>query len=84
MTLQEQIRRNRLKSFIVLFGFVFLLLLLAGLVGFAFDLSLGVVALIGAAIYGIFALIRHRSIVAGLAVTAAKRARRKVPTEQVG
>jgi heat shock protein HtpX len=66
VTLQEQIRANRLKSFIVLFGFVVLLLVLAGLIGFAFDLSLGVVALIGAAIYGVFALLRHRSIVAAL------------------
>jgi heat shock protein HtpX len=66
VTLQEQIRRNRLKSFIVVFGFVFLLLVLAGLVGVIFDLSLGIVALIGAAIYGVFALIRHRSIVSRL------------------
>ena len=66
MTLQQQIRSNRLRSTIVVFGFVLLLLLLAGLVGFAFDLSLGIVALIGAAIYGVFALIRHRSIVARL------------------
>jgi heat shock protein HtpX len=66
VTLQEQIRSNRLRSTIVVFGFVLLLLLLAGLVGVAFDLSLGVVALVGAAIYGIFALIRHRSIVSRL------------------
>jgi len=66
VTLQQQIRSNRLRSTIVVFGFVLLLLLLAGLVGFAFDLSLGIVALIGAAIYGVFALIRHRSIVARL------------------
>jgi heat shock protein HtpX len=66
VTLQQQIRANRLRSTIVIFGFVLLLLLLAGLVGVAFDLSLGVVALIGAAIYGIFALIRHRSIVSTL------------------
>jgi heat shock protein HtpX len=66
VTLQEQIRANRLKSLIVLFGFALLLLLLAALVGFAFDLSLGVVALLGAAVYGIFALIRHRSIVSRL------------------
>jgi heat shock protein HtpX len=66
VTLQEQIRANRLKSLIVLFGFAFLLLLLAALVGFAFDLSLGVVALLGAAAYGIFALVRHRSIVSRL------------------
>ena len=66
MTLQEQIRSNRLRSTVVVFGFVLLLLVLAGLVGFAFDLSLGIFALIGAAIYGIFALLRHRSIVSRL------------------
>jgi heat shock protein HtpX len=66
VTLQEQIRSNRLRSTIVIFGFVLLLLVLAGLVGVAFDLSLGVVALIGAAMYGIFALLRHRSIVSRL------------------
>lgn len=66
MTLQEQIRANRLRSTIVVFGFVLLLLLLAGLIGFAFDLSLGVVALVGAAAYGIFALVRSRSMAARL------------------
>jgi heat shock protein HtpX len=66
VTLQQQIRRNRLRSGIVLAGFVLLLLVLAGLVGAVFDLSLGVIALIGAAIYGIFALLRHRSIVSSL------------------
>jgi heat shock protein HtpX len=66
VTLQQQIRRNRFRSGIVVAGFVLLLLVLAGLVGAVFDLSLGVVALIGAAIYGIFALLRHRSIVASL------------------
>ena len=66
MTLQEQIRANRLRSTIVLFGFVLLLLALAALVGFAFDLSFGVVALLGAAVYGLFALVRHRSIVSRL------------------
>lgn len=66
MTLQQQIRANRLRSTIVLFGFVLLLLVLAGLVGAVFDLSLGIVALVGAAIYGVFALLRHRSIVSSL------------------
>jgi heat shock protein HtpX len=66
VTLQEQIRANRLKSLIVVFGFAFLLLLLAAIIGYAFDLSLGVVALAGAAIYGVFALIRSRSMVARL------------------
>ena len=66
MTLQQQIRANRLKSTIVVVGFVLLLLLVAGLIGLAFDLSLGVVALAGAALYGIFALVRSRSMVARL------------------
>jgi heat shock protein HtpX len=66
VTLQEQIRSNRLRSSIAVVGFVLLLLVLAGLIGFAFDLSLGVVALLGAAIYGVFALIRSRSLVARL------------------
>jgi heat shock protein HtpX len=66
VTLQEQIRSNRLRSTIVVFGFVLLLLLLAGLIGLVLDLSLGVVALLGAAVYGIFALVRSRSLVARL------------------
>ena len=64
MTLQEQIRSNRLRSLIVIFGFAVLLGVLGGLIGLLFDLSLGVVALVGAALYGVFALIRSRSIVA--------------------
>ena len=64
MTLQEQIRSNRLRSLIVIFGFALLLGVLGGLIGLLFDLSLGVVALVGAALYGVFALIRSRSMVA--------------------
>lgn len=66
MTLQEQIRSNRLRSGIVVFGFVLLLAVLAGLIGLALDVSLGVVALGFAAIYGIFGLVRSRSLIAGL------------------
>jgi heat shock protein HtpX len=66
VTLQQQIRANRLRSTIVVFGFVVLLLLLAALIGLVLDLSLGVVALLGAAVYGIFALVRSRSLVARL------------------
>jgi heat shock protein HtpX len=64
MTLQEQIRSNRLRSLIVVFGFAVLLGVIGGLIGLLFDLSLGVVALVGAALYGVFALIRSRSMVA--------------------
>ena len=66
MTLQQQIRANRLRSTIVVFGFVLLLLLLAGLVGLVLDISIGVLALVFAAVYGVFALIRSRSLVARL------------------
>lgn len=64
MTLQQQIRSNRFRSGIVVLGFVLLLLVLAGLVGLALDYSLGVVALAVAVVYGVFALLRSRSMVA--------------------
>lgn len=64
MTLQEQIRSNRLRSSIVVVGFALLLLVLAGLVGLALDVSLGVLALAIALVYGIVALARSRSMVA--------------------
>jgi heat shock protein HtpX len=66
VTLQEQIRSNRLRSTIVVFGFVLLLLFLAGIVGFALDVSFGIFALVLAAAYGIFGLLRSRSMVARL------------------
>ncbi|CAN5677183.1 zinc metalloprotease HtpX [soil metagenome] len=66
MTLQEQIRANRFRSAIVVFGFVLLLLVLAAVIGFAFDISLGVIAIVGAVLYGIFALVRSRSMVSRL------------------
>ena len=64
MTLQQQIRGNRLRSSIVVLGFVLLLVVLAGLVGLALDVSLGVVALIVALVYAVFGIIRSRSLVA--------------------
>lgn len=66
MTLQEQIRSNRFRSGIVIAGFALLLLVVAGLVGFALDVSLGVVALVIALVYGVFALVRSRSLIAGM------------------
>jgi heat shock protein HtpX len=66
MTLQEQIRSNRFRSVIVVFGFVLLLLVIAGIIGLALDISIGAVALAIAAIYGLFALLRSRSLVARL------------------
>jgi heat shock protein HtpX len=64
VTLQQQIRSNRLRSGIVVLGFVLLLVVVAGLVGFALDISLGIVALVFAVVYGLFALIRSRSLIA--------------------
>lgn len=66
MTLQEQIRANRFRSTIVILGFVLLLVVLAGLIGLAFDLSLAVVALVVALLYGIFGIWRSRSLIAGI------------------
>jgi heat shock protein HtpX len=66
VTLQEQIRSNRLRSVLVVFGFVVLLVVLAGIVGFALDVSFGIFALVLAAAYGIFGLVRSRSMVARL------------------
>ncbi|MBA2643558.1 MAG: M48 family metalloprotease [Actinobacteria bacterium] len=64
MTLQEQIRSNRLRSIIVVFGFVLLLGVIGALIGLLFDISLGIFALVFAAAYGLFALLRSRSLVA--------------------
>ena len=64
MTLQEQIRSNRLRSAIVIFGFALLLGVVGGLIGAVLDLQLAIVALLGAAIYGIFALISSRRMIA--------------------
>ena len=66
MTLQQQIRRNRLRSSIVVLGFVLLLVVLAGLVGLALDVSLGVVALIVALVYALFAILRSRSLISAI------------------
>jgi heat shock protein HtpX len=64
VTLQQQIRRNRLRSSVVVVGFVVLLGVVAGLIGAVLDLSLGVAALIGAGLYAIFSIISSRRIVA--------------------
>ena len=66
MTLQQQIRSNRVRSAISIFGFVLLLLVLAGLIGLVLDISIGVIVLVGALGYGVFALVRSRSMVARL------------------
>jgi len=67
VTLQEQIRSNRLRSGIVVIGFVLLLLVVAALIGLALDLTLGVLALAFAGVYGIVALFQSRSMIARMA-----------------
>jgi heat shock protein HtpX len=64
VTLQQQIRSNRFRSTIVVLGYVLLLLAIAGLVGLALDISLGVAALVIALAYAVFAIVRSRSMVA--------------------
>jgi heat shock protein HtpX len=66
VTLQQQIRRNRIRSSIVVAGFVVLLLLIAGIVGLVLDLSLGVVALVFAVLYAVVAIARSRSVISGI------------------
>ena len=64
MTLQQQIRSNRLRSGIVVLGFLLLLAIVAALVGVAFDITLGVFALVFAVVYGLFALLQSRRMIA--------------------
>jgi heat shock protein HtpX len=66
VTLQQQIRANRLRSTVAIFGFVLLLLVLAGIVGLALDISIGVIALVIALVYGVFGLVRSRSVISRL------------------
>jgi heat shock protein HtpX len=66
VTLQQQIRANRLRSLITVAGFALLLLVLAGLVGLVLDISIGVFALVIAVAYGLFGLVRSRSLVSRL------------------
>jgi heat shock protein HtpX len=66
VTLQQQIRANRFRSTIVILGFVLLLVLLAGLIGLVLDVSLAIVALGIAAIYGVFGVVNSRRLIAGI------------------
>ncbi len=90
MTLQQQIRANRVRSVISIFGFVLLLLVLAGLVGLVLDISIGVITLVIALGYGVFALVRSRSMVARLthaqeiSPEAARPLRRLVENVSIG
>jgi heat shock protein HtpX len=66
VTLQEQIRSNRFRSLVFVAGFVVVILVLAGLIGLVLDYSIGIFALVFAAVYALFALFQSRSMVARL------------------
>ena len=77
MTLQEQIRANRLRSLVLIGGFAVIILILAALLGAAFNLWVGAFALAGALIYAVFGIISSRGMVA--AMTGAQ----ELPPEQL-
>jgi heat shock protein HtpX len=66
MTLQEQIRANRLRSLITVTGFFVLIAIVAAAIGLVLDLYIGGFALAGALLYAAFALWRSRVLVAGM------------------
>lgn len=66
MTLQEQIRANRLRSLVTVAGFFLLVAVVAAAIGLALDLSIGIFAFAGALVYAAFALFRSRSLVASM------------------
>lgn len=66
MTLQQQIRSNRLRSLVVVAGFAVLLAFVGGIVALAVDPGVGIFALVLAGAYGLFALLQSRSMVARL------------------
>jgi heat shock protein HtpX len=77
VTLQEQIRANRLRSIVLIGGFAVIILILAALLGAAFNLWIGAFALAGALIYAVFGIMSSRNMVA--AMTGAE----ELPPEQL-
>ena len=66
MTLQEQIRSNRLHSVLLIGGFIAIILILALLLAEALDVWFGAFALAGALAYAVFAILGSRGIVASM------------------
>lgn len=66
MTLQEQIRANRLRSVFTVAGFFLLVAIVAAIVGFTLDIAIGAFAFAGAMVYAAFAIFRSRSMVAAM------------------
>ena len=77
MTLQEQIRANRLRSVVLIGGFAVIILALAAILGAAFNIWIGAFALAGALIYAVFGIMSSRNMVA--AMTGAQ----ELPPEQL-
>ena len=63
MTLQQQIRANRLRSAVVVAGFFVVIAVLVAAVSVLFDVTFGGFALVGALLYAAFALVNSRRIV---------------------
>jgi heat shock protein HtpX len=66
VTLQEQIRANRLRSIVLVGGFAVIILALAALLAAALDVWVGAFALAGALIYAVFGIASSRGMVASM------------------
>jgi heat shock protein HtpX len=66
VTLQEQIRANRLRSVVLIGGFAVIILILAALLAAALDVWVGAFALAGALIYAVFGILSSRGMVASM------------------
>jgi heat shock protein HtpX len=66
LTLQEQIRANRLRTGLLILGFTVVVILLAALVAAVLDVWLGAFALAGALVYSVVATLSSRSMVASM------------------
>jgi heat shock protein HtpX len=66
LTLQEQIRANRLRSVITVAGFLLLVAIVAAVIGLTFDVTFGGFALAGALVYTAFALLNARRMVSAM------------------
>jgi heat shock protein HtpX len=66
VTLQEQIRANRLRSLVLIGGFAVIILALAALLAAALNVWIGAFALAGALIYAVFGIASSRGMVASM------------------
>src|SRR5262249_48194814 len=66
VTLQEQIRANRLRSVVLIGGFAVIIVILAALLAAALNVWVGAFALAGALIYAVFGIASSRGMVASM------------------